>query len=49
MQQTNKNQDNKRNTESEIERQKIIDEGGRETYDSKNKKKDDNVLIDSEH
>ena len=53
MQENNKNK--KIVSDSELERQRIIDKGGTQTYGSKdkdkdkNKTKDDNVLIDSEH
>lgn len=49
MLKNDKNKDLKDNKNSEIERQKLIDEGGKEVYGTKNSKKDDNVLIDSEH
>jgi hypothetical protein len=51
MEKGNKNKGDKPISDIEIERQKIIDEGGTQEYGdkSKNKNKDDNVLIDSEH
>lgn len=49
MPKNDKNKDLKDTKNTEIERQKLIDEGGREVYGNKNSKKDDNVLIDSEH
>ena len=49
MQENNKNK--KVVSDSELERQRMIDEGGAKQYASsdKRKTKDDNVLIDSEH
>ena len=51
MQENNKNK--KVVSDSELERQKLIDEGGTQKYSSKDKDadktKDDNILIDSEH
>jgi hypothetical protein len=49
MQENNKNK--KVVSDSELERQRMIDEGGAQLYGSKDKHKtkDDNVLIDSEH
>jgi hypothetical protein len=49
MQENNKNK--KIVSDSELERQRMIDNGGTQTYGrkDKNKTKDDNVLIDSEH
>jgi len=53
MQENNKNK--KVVSDSELERQKLIDEGGTQKYSSKDrdrdrdKTKDDNILIDSEH
>lgn len=49
MQENNKNK--KVISDSELERQRMIDEGGTQQYGSKDKRKtkDDNVLIDSEH
>jgi hypothetical protein len=46
-----KNENKKIVSDSELERQRMIDEGGTQTYGSKdkNKTKDDKVLIDSEH
>ena len=51
MQEDNKNKDNKFIPTSNIERQRLIDEGGTQKYSDghKNKNKDDNVLIDAEH
>lgn len=48
----NKNKNLKGEYDSEIERQRQVDKGGTQIYGrkkSKNNKKDDNVLIDSEH
>ena len=53
MQENNKNK--KVVSDIELERQKLIDEGGTQKYGSKDKDKnkgktkDDNILIDSEH
>jgi hypothetical protein len=49
MQENNKNK--KVVSDSELERQRMIDEGGAQKYGSKDKRKtkDDNILIDSEH
>ena len=53
MQENNKNK--KVVSDSELERQKLIDEGGTQKYSSedkdrdRDKTKDDNILIDSEH
>jgi hypothetical protein len=49
MQENNKNK--KVVSDSELERQRMIDEGGAQQYGSSDKRKikDDNVLIDSEH
>jgi hypothetical protein len=51
MQQNNKNK--KVVSDIELERQRLIDEGGTQQYGSKDKDKDktkdDNILIDSEH
>jgi len=49
MQENNKNK--KVVSDSELERQRMIDEGGAQQYGSKDKRKTkgDNVLIDSEH
>jgi hypothetical protein len=51
MQENNKSK--KTISDSELERQRLIDEGGTQKYRSKDKDrdktKDDNVLIDSEH
>lgn len=51
MQRENKKKDNEPISDIELERQKLIDEGGTQEYGSKSKSKDkdDNVLIDSEH
>jgi len=51
MHEENKNKDNKSIPTSDIERQRMIDEGGTQKYGDKhkNKNKDDNVLIDAEH
>ncbi|HKR74499.1 MAG TPA: hypothetical protein VJR94_10365 [Candidatus Nitrosocosmicus sp.] len=42
---------NKTDPDNQIERQKIIDEGGTQKYGERNprKTKDDNILLDSEH
>ncbi|MBA2268658.1 MAG: hypothetical protein M3Q77_09200 [Thermoproteota archaeon] len=49
MQENNKNK--KIVSDNELERQKMIDEGGTQKYGGKDKSKtkDDNILIDSEH
>jgi hypothetical protein len=51
MQENNKNK--KIVSDSELERQRMIDQGGTQKYGSKDKDrdktKDDNILIDSEH
>jgi hypothetical protein len=54
-----KNKIKKKVPDPELERQRMIDKGGTQTYGSKdkdknkdknkNKTKDDNILIDSEH
>ena len=51
MQEDNKNKGDKSILTSDIERQRMIDEGGSQKYGDKhkNKNKDDNVLIDAEH
>jgi hypothetical protein len=49
MAENNKNKSNENVSDAEIERQKMIDEGGKETYQGNKKKKDDNILIDTEH
>lgn len=45
------NKDVQKISNSELERQKIIDEGGTQEYGngSQRKTKDENILIDSEH
>ncbi|CAN5842796.1 hypothetical protein BH23THE1_BH23THE1_30430 [soil metagenome] len=49
MQENNKSK--KTVSDTELERQRLIDEGGTQKYSSKDKDKtkDDNILIDSEH
>ena len=51
MQEDNNNKDDKSIPNNDIERQRMIDEGGIQKYGDgdKNKNKDDNVLIDAEH
>ena len=51
MQEKNKNKDDKSITNIDMERQRMIDEGGTQKYGDGHKKenKDDNVLIDAEH
>lgn len=51
MKQGNKNKNVKSIPNSDLERQRMIDEGGSQKYDDrhKNKNKDDNILIDAEH
>lgn len=47
---SNKENINRKDKDNEIERQKIIDAGGKEKYnDNGNKRRDSNILIDSEH
>lgn len=51
MSEEKNNKDVKKIPDSELERQKMIDEGGTQKYGDGNqrKTKDENVLIDSEH
>jgi hypothetical protein len=51
MQEKNKNKDDKSITNTDMERQRMIDKGGTQKYGDGHKKenKDDNVLIDAEH
>ncbi|MDQ4074528.1 MAG: hypothetical protein M3162_09550 [Thermoproteota archaeon] len=49
MTENTRNKNNDQDVDAEIERQKMIDEGGKETYQSSKKKRDDNILIDTEH
>ena len=51
MQEKNKNKDDKSIPNNDMERQRMIDEGGTKKYGEghKKEKKDDNVLIDAEH
>ncbi len=51
MQEKNKDKGDKSIPNSELERQRMIDEGGTQKYGEghKDKDKDDNILIDAEH
>jgi hypothetical protein len=51
MQEENKSKSVKSIPDSDLQRQRMIDEGGTQKYGDtdKNKNKDDNILIDAEH
>jgi hypothetical protein len=51
MQEENKSKTVKSIPDSDLQRQRMIDEGGTQKYGDrdKNKNKDDNILIDAEH